>query len=241
MSVPTAPPNAVPTDPAVRGRSAQPTRLEAFVDAAFAFALTLLVISIDTIPESIGDLTAALKGVPAFALSFAVIAMFWYQHARWSRRYGSDRLAVTLLSLVLVFLVLIYVYPLKIVFSAAMTTLSGGWLPSTTRIDSLADLVLVYRVYGLGWSAMWLCIVGLYWVAARDGEPTPERAADIAANVAVGGVAIATGLVSVLIAGLLPAERSWVHGLPGIVYVAMNLAWPASQVAARRAARMAAA
>lgn len=241
MPSPPAPSHADTTDALARVRSGQPTRLEAFVDAAFAFALTLLVISIDTIPESIADLTVALKGVPAFALSFAVIAMFWYQHARWSRRYGRDSLAATLLSLALVFLVLIYVYPLKIVFSSFMATLSGGWLPAGTRIDTLAELVLVYRVYGIGWSAMWLCIVGLYAIAARSGTATPERAADIAGNIAVGLVAIATGVASVLLAGLLPAERSWLHGLPGLVYVAMNLAWPASHYAARRAARMAAA
>ena len=48
-------------------RGAQVTRLEAFVDAAFAFAVTLLVISLDAIPDSIPALMVAMKGVPAFA------------------------------------------------------------------------------------------------------------------------------------------------------------------------------
>ena len=38
------------------------TRLEAFVDAAFAFAVTLLVISLDAIPNSIPALLEAMKG-----------------------------------------------------------------------------------------------------------------------------------------------------------------------------------
>ncbi|MCB1643573.1 MAG: DUF1211 domain-containing protein, partial [Xanthomonadales bacterium] len=46
-------------------RGQQVTRLEAFVDAAFAFALTMLVISIDEIPGNRAELVQALKGVPA--------------------------------------------------------------------------------------------------------------------------------------------------------------------------------
>ena len=70
-----------------RGR--QVTRLEAFVDAAFAFAVTLLVISIDAIPDSRAALVLALKSVPSFAACFAMIAMFWAAHARWSRRVAA--------------------------------------------------------------------------------------------------------------------------------------------------------
>jgi len=222
---------------AAPGRAAHSTRLEAFVDAAFAFALTLLVISVDTIPESIADLARALKDVPAFALSFAVIAMFWYQHVRWSRRYGTDGLPATLLSLALVFLVLVYVYPLKILFSSFMAAVSGGWLPSSTRIGTLDDLVVVYLVYGLGWSAMWLCITGLYLTVRRRGAASREEAGDVAGAIAVGAVAIGTGVISIALALLLPLHpaHAWIHGLPGLAYVLMNLAWPLSRRAARRA------
>lgn len=57
-------------------RGASVTRVEAFVDAAFAFAVTLLVISLDSIPSSISSMVEALKGVPAFAASFAQIMIF---------------------------------------------------------------------------------------------------------------------------------------------------------------------
>ena len=78
------------------------TRLEAFVDAAFAFAVTLLVISLDAIPDSTPALIEALKGIPAFAASFAQIAFFWYSHASWSRRYGMNDGAGVWLSLLLI-------------------------------------------------------------------------------------------------------------------------------------------
>src|SRR5689334_21939870 len=90
-------------------RGVNVTRLEAFVDAAFAFAVTLLVISLDSIPTSIPAMLVALKGVPAFAASFIQIMIFWSAHATWSRRFGLDDAPSQRLSLVLVFLVLVYV------------------------------------------------------------------------------------------------------------------------------------
>jgi|GEM_PF-6448438 len=45
-------------------RGVNTTRTEAFVDGAFAFALTLLAIAGDHIPGSVGELIAALKGLP---------------------------------------------------------------------------------------------------------------------------------------------------------------------------------
>ena len=88
-----------------RERGGQVTRLEAFVDAAFAFAVTLLVISGTDLPADVPALLAAMKQVPAFACSFGLIAMFWYVHNTWSRRYGLDDGMTILLSLALVFLV----------------------------------------------------------------------------------------------------------------------------------------
>ena len=44
------------------------TRIETFVDAAFAFAFTMLVISIDFIPKSPTELLALSSDIPAFLL-----------------------------------------------------------------------------------------------------------------------------------------------------------------------------
>src|SRR3546814_2568670 len=148
-----------------RGR--QVTRLETFVDAAFAFAVTLLVISIDEIPDSRAALVLALKAVPSFAACFAMIAMFWAAHARWSRRYGFDDAASTTLSLLLVFVVLVYVYPLRLQFGVFFAWVTGGWLPSPMRIKSAADVGFMFLVYGLAFAMMSLCMLGLYAHAWR--------------------------------------------------------------------------
>lgn len=71
-------------------RGKEMTRLETFADASFAFAITLLVISVGKIPQNSEELILALKKVPAFALSFASIIWFWIGHRKWSRRYGLE-------------------------------------------------------------------------------------------------------------------------------------------------------
>ncbi len=63
-------------------KALMPCYLETFLDAAFAFATTMLVISIGDIPSSYAELIEALKGTPAFAMSFAAIMIFWLGHRR---------------------------------------------------------------------------------------------------------------------------------------------------------------
>ena len=99
------------------------TRIEVFTDAAFAFAVTPLVVSIDQIPSSYEELMAVVKGIPAFGVSFAILFMFWFAHHGWSQRYGLDDTATIWLSAVLVFIVMVYVYPLKMVANAALSQL----------------------------------------------------------------------------------------------------------------------
>lgn len=150
-----------------RQRGREVTRIEAFVDAAFAFAVTLLVISFDSLPDSVPALVEALKGVPAFAASFALLAMFWWAHASWSRRFGLDDGRSVLLSLVLVFLVLVYVYPLRIIFSSFLGVMTGGWLPSGLEFDNPAGLRALFLAYAVAWTTMGLVVVALYRHAWR--------------------------------------------------------------------------
>ena len=66
----------------VRGEAV--TRLETFVDAAFAFAVTLLVVSFDAMPDSVAELYDALRRLPAFLGGFAILAILWIAHHRFT-------------------------------------------------------------------------------------------------------------------------------------------------------------
>ncbi len=153
-----------------RERGNQVTRTESFVDAAFAFAITLLIIKLERIPASSAELVATLKNIPAYAVSFVFMAVHWNAHHRWSRRYGLDDRQTTVLSLLLVFLVLIYVFPLRILFSTFFGWVSRGYLPSEFRIDSMFDLQVTFAVYAIAAMTMSLCISLLYQHAIARRE-----------------------------------------------------------------------
>jgi uncharacterized membrane protein len=146
--------NNLPVKDGFRLRGTDMTRLETFMDAAFAFAMTLLVISIGDIPRNYQELIAALKDIPAFAASFAVFMTFWVDHRKWSRRYGLEDRITIIISLAIIFMMLVYVYPLKLVFSALLGWISGGWLPPKFELHHIHELTDLFVVYGLGFMAM---------------------------------------------------------------------------------------
>ena len=210
-----------------RRRGREVTRTEAFVDAAFAFAVTLLMISVDAVPRNADALIAALKGVPAFAASFALLAMLWWAHAGWSRRYGLQDGRSTWLSLLLVFLVLVYVYPLRLMFASFFGWMSGGWLSSEYGIGSGRDLVILFAAYAVAWSTLGLVVLALYrhaWrqrhVLALDRE---ERIA-LRGQIAAQAMIPATGAVAllVIVLALLLGRPEWA-AMSGFAYTLMSL------------------
>src|SRR4026208_110886 len=96
------------------------SRLEAVSAAVFAFALTLLVGSLD-VPKSYRELMTLMAGFIPFAASFALLTWIWYEHNIFFRRYGLQDAWTTTLNAMLLFVVLFYVYPLKFLFTAAFS------------------------------------------------------------------------------------------------------------------------
>ena len=203
-------------------RGANVTRIEAFVDAAFAFAVTLLVISLNSVPTSMPGLLQALKGVPAFAASFAQIMMFWSAHAAWSRRYGLDDAASQRLSLVLVFLVLVYVYPLKILFGNFFGWVSGGWLPAAAEIHSLGELRTMFVLYGIAFGTMSVCLAALYrhaWQCADALGLDREERRRTRGEMVRWVYWVTVAMTSITTAVLLPSGTpGWLLAAPGMLY-----------------------
>ena len=141
-----------PVENGFRMRGIEMTRIEVFVDAAFAFTLGLLVIAGSEVPRDFAGLAAALKGLPTFAATFLMMVMFWSAHRDWSRRFGLEDRTVMWLSFAFVFVMLVFVYPLRMVFSSMFHFLSNGWLTSEVRIETLHELRLLFVIYGTGFS-----------------------------------------------------------------------------------------
>jgi len=220
-----------------RLRGLEMTRLEAFADAAFAFAITLMVISLQGIPDSFAGLIDALKGAPAFAASFATIAAFWYGHRHWSRRFGLEDGPSILISLLLIFIMLVYVYPLKMVFLALFSWISGGWLPSNFTIQSADELAALFIVYGVGFFALSGTMVLLYARARSLADSLRLDARErlkVRGEIAAFGTMALTGLASALLAWLAPP---WVGIWAGFVYSTLPVSMPLVSAAYDRRVR----
>jgi uncharacterized membrane protein len=189
----------------VRLRGEQMNRLETFTDAAFAFAVTLLVISVDDVPNSFAEFQAALEGVPAFVMCFVQLMVFWWGHHVWSRRYGLEEGWDIVLSLSLVAIVLVYIYPLRIIFTAFVANVSSGSLgESFVTPSQLGEMFVTFGLFfGLLAGMLVLHFVRAYLLReqlALNAREIVETRGDIASW----SVVSLTGFVSMSLAIVLP-------------------------------------
>lgn len=212
--------NTHPVEDAVsEPRPAETKRLDAFVDAAFAFAVSLLIIAGGEPPRDFDALMEALGRIPSFAMGFALIVMFWLGHRTYGRLVPRRDGVSVVLSLAIVFMALIYVFPLRMLTDAAAHFLTGGWLPGGGQIGSYEDLGGVYTVYGLGFAILGALYASLFHLAARDPLRLSVAAEDVATIASwrdVWLVITASGIVSALRAQVFPLRLF--PGLPGFAY-----------------------
>jgi len=211
-----------------RLRGLDMTRIETFTDAAFAFSLTLLVIALDP-PTTMQELTGALVHVPGFVLSATMLMVFWNAHHRWSRRYGLDDSATILLSCLLVFTVLVFVYPLRFMMnalvsaSAQMLGLPFGPDITTMGIDGMQDANHMFLIYGAGFLTMSMAIALLNLHAWRQRDALQLDAVErTETRVELGTwcILFVAGLLSTLTAALFPTIvplAAWPYAVLGIV------------------------
>lgn len=149
------------------------TRIETFVDAAFAFSFTMLVISIDQIPRSPAELLELSKDIPAFIISAIIIGSIWVAHTKWSRTFGLQDGVTVFLSISLVVLVLIFVYPIKLMIQASVIYMTGDVMNTGFFDDSgwtERGLVSLFVYFSVGLLALSAIIVSLYWNALRHKD-----------------------------------------------------------------------
>ncbi len=146
----------IPGEAEFRWRGAEVTRLEGFSDAVFAFAVTLLVVSLE-VPKSFPQFVEVLRGFLPFAACFYLLANVWRQHVLYFRRYGLQDTPATVLNCTLLFFVLFYVYPMKFLF---VKMFEQGALDE----DQVRTLFLVFAG---GFGAISMIFVLLQWHAWR--------------------------------------------------------------------------
>ena len=161
---------SAPAEFAFRMRGKQHvTRLECFSDCVFAFALTLLVVSLE-VPKSYSELTNAMRGMVAFGFCFFVLFGLWSRHHTFFRRYGLEDRTTIALTGCLLFVILGYVYPLK--FLSLVTV--DFWLGDSgkahmmfTKGHEIEEVRGLFLLYGSGLVATSLLFYLFYAHALR--------------------------------------------------------------------------
>jgi len=204
-----------------RWRAGEISRLEGFSDAVFAFAVTLLVVSLE-VPHTFEELLDAMRGFAAFAICFTILSQVWFHHYRYFRRYGLQDTMTVVLNSVLLFVVLFYVYPLKFLFTVLIGRVTGGaTVGGRTVVDSMIsgeEVPTLMVIYGVGFAAVFVIFALLNWRALKVREQLELNEVEVLLtqqSVAENTGMAAIGLLSVLTAIVLPLR---VAGLSGYVY-----------------------
>jgi uncharacterized membrane protein len=191
-------------------RTHEISRLEAFSDAVFAFALTLLVVALD-VPRSYAELMALMKGFPAFACCFALLVWIWHEHNLFFRRYGLQDNYTVFLNSGLLFVVLFYVYPLKFMFDSFMDML--GFHREGLVGMSLPQLARASAIYGFGFVVLFVMFTLLYRHAYNRRSElglTDIEVFDVRMFAGHHLVSASIGLVALAVALLAPVQIAFV-------------------------------
>jgi uncharacterized membrane protein len=194
-----------------RQRGHEVTRLEAFSDVVFGFALTLIVVSLE-VPTTFSELMETMRGFPAFAICFSMLTWIWYVHHTFFRRYAMTDDITIVLNALLLFVVLFYTYPLKFMFSVVTGRIRGG----------SGDASTLFVIYGLGFFGIFLLFVLMHAHALlrrRQLELTDVEVHDTWSSIWLYGVQGSIGLLSAVIAANVTGRAlnwaGWVYFLLG--------------------------
>lgn len=150
--------------------------------------------------QSYSDLLASFANVPAFGLSLLVILSFWWAHRQYGLLVPRYDAASDAISLLIMFIILIFVFPLSFLAEALTHWLSDGRLPG--RGLTADETRNAYFVFGTGFcllSGLYAVLFGLALRttnAARVGKLLRPRVREATMIwiwcVLAGGVSLAT-------------------------------------------------
>lgn len=208
----------------IEWRSHEPSRLETFSDAVFAFAVTLIIVSLE-VPKSFTELFETMKGTLSFAACFGALFQIWNQQNIFFRRYGLNDSATNTLNGALLFVVLLYAYPLKFLFSLLFdnnTFIESG---HTREMISITQMPALMLIYGAGFTAINLLFYLMYATAKKhaiDLKLKPVEIYETQTVIYVNLTLTLIGVTAMLLAWLLPVEYS---GMSGFTYLLIGFAY----------------
>src|SRR5215467_9014626 len=124
-------------------RGGEIARIEGLSDAVFAFAVTLLVVSLE-VPKTFEELAKLMRGFVPFAICFCLLMQVWHEQYRYFRRYNLQDTTSMTLNAILLFVVLFYVYPLKFLFSLLVSGWMGARMEGAIEPHQMPQLMAIF-------------------------------------------------------------------------------------------------
>jgi uncharacterized membrane protein len=203
-----------------RWRGGEIARIEGLSDAVFAFAVTLLVVSLE-VPKTFNELAGSLRGFLPFAICFALLMQVWYEQYTFFRRYNLQDPGTIVLNAILLFFVLFYVYPLKFLFSYLINVWTHAG--TTVRLPSGAienviepqQLPHLMAIFSAGYLAVACVFMVMFYRALRRREELGLNQFEIFETRASIGAAMVNAVVAAVSLGIAFAGEG---GLAGVIY-----------------------
>ncbi len=187
------------------------SRIEAFSDAVFAFAATLMVVTFDT-DERLFISHVKTANFITFGVSFFVLLALWSVHYHFFRRNNYMDNWIIALNAVLLFVILYYIFPLK----SLLDTWFGG------EGISIENFSALFQLYSLGFFLIFLCF-SLMYLRAYKKTKSLENSLQLLFYARHFGIYVFVAFVSILVAKFQWGLR---FAMPGMVYFLLGpLCW----------------
>lgn len=192
-------------------RGADVSRLENLSDIVFALVITLA--AAQSVPRSFAELTGLWREAISLACCFALLLIIWRMHHVFFRRYDLQDGVTMVLNAVVLFLILVYIYPLKFMADFVVDFFTGAFTDGTEvdTVLSFAQVKWLYVIYGGFFAALYGVFALLYGHALRRADDiglSPRESAYTRFEIEQGvGVGLLTAGI-IALAFLLPPQFS---------------------------------
>jgi len=211
------------TEGGFRWRGGEIARIEGLSDAVFAFAVTLLVVSLE-VPKTFSELAVILRGFVPFAICFALLMKVWHEQYIFFRRYNLQDTPTITLNVVLLFMVLFYVYPLKFLFTVLVNSwtgvsnqlhLPGGAVENAIEQEQMPALMAIFSA---GYFAVSMVFVLLFRRALKKAPQLDLNPFEILETKTTIGALLLQAAVALISLMMAWAGGERMAGLSGLIY-----------------------
>ena len=171
------------------------------------------------VPRTFDELFEVFKGFFSFACCFGILFIIWNNQNIYFRRYGLNNAFVTFLNALLLFVVLMYVYPLKFLFT---TLFSGGRYNDHGHIGIMItpeQLPTLMYVYHSGYAAIYILFYLMYRHAKKNAAEiklSPAELFETDTFIIVNMFNACLGVAGILIVLFAPVRYK---GASGLIYM----------------------